>query len=166
LTKIILQKIFEDHWPELKIGVKTMKQFWVEVSKISLKKINPVILSNKYYEAIWIDKKLLNIIKKLIKNYKIVMIANDSDDIYLSKIQKFKLERIFDKLYCSSQLGISKPNSRIFKYVLDDLKIKPREMLFIDNQDNNIESAKKLNINTILFSTIDKLMINLPEFFV
>ncbi|OGM79397.1 hypothetical protein A2366_00195 [Candidatus Woesebacteria bacterium RIFOXYB1_FULL_33_9] len=94
------------------------------------------------------------------------MIANDSDDIYLSKIQKFKLERIFDKLYCSSQLGISKPNSRIFKYVLDDLKIKPREMLFIDNQDNNIESAKKLNINTILFSTIDKLMINLPEFFV
>lgn len=164
LTELYLQKNFNKHWPELKVGTETMKQFWIEVSKKSPKQVNPKILRNKYNNAIWVDKKLLTIIEKLNKKYKIVMIANDSDDIYLVKIHKFKLNKRFDRLYCSSQLKLSKPNPGIFQLALNDLDINPEELLLIDNQKNNLEAAREMGIKTILFTKTDKLNASFSQF--
>lgn len=54
----------------------------------------------------------------------------------------------FDKVYLSFEIGVSKPDRRIYEYVLNDLKIPAENILFIDDDINNIITAKKCGWNT------------------
>lgn len=152
LTESILQNLFNLHWPKLKTGEESMKTFWSFVALESKNKIKPERLRRTYNNSIFVNRGILKLIRELKKKYQVVLLANDSDDDYIIKTKKLKLNKIFDKLYCSSQLGISKPNPEIFNYVLKDLGIKPQEALFIDNQEDNIKTAESLGINSILFT--------------
>lgn len=54
----------------------------------------------------------------------------------------------FDKVYLSFEIGISKPDRRIYEYVLNDLKIPAENILFIDDNIFNILMAKNYGWNT------------------
>lgn len=159
-----LQNLFESHWPKLKYSQEPMKTLWQLVANKSRKAVDPEKLREIYNKSIYIEKAALKLIKDLRKRFKVVLLANDSDDDYITKTKKLKLNMIFDKLYCSSQLGISKPNPKIFNYVLEDLGIKPQEALFIDNQENNIKTAKSLGINPILYKNLSQLKKDLAKY--
>lgn len=74
----------------------------------------------------------------------------------LSNLGPFEKKRIndqydlskFDYVYLSYELGLKKPDKKIFEYVLNDLKLKPKNILFIDDNLDNIDSAKECGWNT------------------
>lgn len=53
----------------------------------------------------------------------------------------------FDKVYLSYEIGIRKPDREIYEYVLNDLKIEAKNILFIDDNINNIITAKDCGMN-------------------
>jgi glucose-1-phosphatase len=55
----------------------------------------------------------------------------------------------FKKVYYSHEINLRKPNVEIYEYVLRDAKLVAEETLFIDDNFDNIEAAKTLNIQTI-----------------
>lgn len=74
----------------------------------------------------------------------------------LSNLLPFDKKRIddqydlskFDNVYLSFEIGIHKPDERVYEYVLNDLKIEPENILFIDDDINNILMAKNYGWNT------------------
>lgn len=74
----------------------------------------------------------------------------------LSNLMSFDKKRIdkhydlskFDYVYLSFELGMRKPDREIYEYVLNDLKISPKNILFIDDDTNNILTAKEYGWNT------------------
>lgn len=164
LTESALQNLFNLHWPKLKVGKKSMKTFWQFVAKESPKEINPNKLREIYNKSIYVKKEVLKLIGDLRKKYKVILLANDSDDDYMIKTKKLKLNKVFDKLYYSSQLGTSKPDKEIFEYVLKDQKVSPGEALFIDNQENNIKTGGALKINSILYKNLPQLQKDLAKY--
>ena len=60
-------------------------------------------------------------------------------------------------------MKLAKPDISFFNYVLDKENINPKEVLFIDDNIKNIEGAKKVKIDSILFKNnielIDKIKI-------
>ena len=56
---------------------------------------------------------------------------------------------IFDKVYLSFELHMKKPDRNIYEYVLDDLKAGPEEIMFIDDSDENIETASRIGMKTV-----------------
>ena len=54
----------------------------------------------------------------------------------------------FDYVWLSFELKCRKPNEKIYKIVEEDCKIKPENILFIDDSKENIDTAKKLGWNT------------------
>lgn len=76
----------------------------------------------------------------------------------LSNLMYFDKKRIndqydlskFDYVYLSFEIGMRKPDEKIYKYVLDDLKVKPEDILFIDDDYQNILAAKRCGWNTCL----------------
>lgn len=60
---------------------------------------------------------------------------------------QYNLEK-FDYVYLSFQIGMRKPNIAIYQYVLKDLNVLPNDILFIDDDMNNIMMAKKCGWNT------------------
>lgn len=73
----------------------------------------------------------------------------------LSNLLPFDKKRInnqydlgkFDNVYLSFEIGMCKPNGRVYEYVLNDLKIEPENILFIDDDINNILMAKNYGWN-------------------
>lgn len=59
------------------------------------------------------------------------------------------LDDFFDMLFLSYRMGASKPGEEIYRKMLLEGNMKPEETLFIDDSTKNLESARKLGINTL-----------------
>lgn len=51
-----------------------------------------------------------------------------------------------DYIFYSYKIGMIKPYEKIYRYVLDNVPYKPEEIIFLDDNLNNIEAAKKMGI--------------------
>ena len=58
----------------------------------------------------------------------------------------------FDGLVFSGPIGKVKPNKEIFEHLLETYNLKAEDCLFIDDNEKNIEGAKKVGIEGYLFS--------------
>lgn len=55
-----------------------------------------------------------------------------------------------DKMYLSYQIGYTKPDPRIFEFMLEDSGMNPEETLFVDDGKANIERGKELGLHVLL----------------
>ncbi|GHS91619.1 D-ribitol-5-phosphate phosphatase [Bacteroidia bacterium] len=96
----------------------------------------------------------LEMLEQLKKQYNLFLLSNTNPIIMSwARTADFsgkgkKLDDYFDKLYLSYEIGITKPNKRIFDYLIADSGIKPEETLFIDDGVANIEAGKALGMKT------------------
>lgn len=63
----------------------------------------------------------------------------------------------FNKDYYSHLMGMRKPNTDIFEFVLDTHQLIPEETLFIDDSPQHLETARKLGLQTYLMTKPDNL---------
>ena len=131
----------------------------------SKKKISMIIKDYKksYTNHQRVNKKLLKLIKKLGNKYNLFCLTN-TNDVHLEINHKNGNFSYFKKVYASCELKIAKPDERIFKIILKDSKLKPENTVFIDNELENIKSAKRLRINTIFFKNNTQLIKDLKKF--
>ena len=59
------------------------------------------------------------------------------------------LSTYFDATYKSFEVGLMKPDERIFRLVIEREGIVPEETLFVDDGPRNIETAIKLGLQTL-----------------
>ena len=74
---------------------------------------------------------------------------------HVSNIKKFidrEFDGVFDKVYISADIDANKPNIGFFEYILRDQNIKAENLLFVDDNNENILGAKKLKINTLYYT--------------
>jgi predicted HAD superfamily hydrolase len=107
-----------------------------------------------------VNEYLQEWIKLAIKYKKDVIVISDMylstkelDFVSLSKLQE---EAKIRKIYVSSELKKSKYTGTLFKEVIDDLKLKPEEIVHIgDNQRNDVIMPNKLGIFTIHYKKFE-----------
>ena len=119
---------------------------------VSSKKLKRLYIDS-YKKNFKQNKELFNKLFKLKKQgYKIAIL---SDQWFLSKeaLMPKKLYKNFDEVIVSCDVGIRKPNQKIYQLAVKKLNFSPKEILFIDNQKWNISPAKKLGMKTILFKS-------------
>ncbi len=114
----------------------------VNINVINITKI----LINKLYKVK--DKDIFKKIKKIDSNIKIVIATN-----HISFVKEF-INNNFDTMYLddliiSAEINKIKPNLDFYKYVLDKYQIEANELLFLDDNMENINKAKELGIQTI-----------------
>lgn len=116
---------------------------------ISVRKLQEVIFK-AYENNFKRNDGLFDFAWKLKKKHKIAIL---SDQWHASKKVLIKNEdaKRFDAVVISCDVGMRKPNPKIYKLVLKRLGLKPEETVFIDNRDWNTEPAEKLGMKTILF---------------
>jgi len=57
----------------------------------------------------------------------------------------------FDALEISCDDGLKKPNQKCFMSILEKLKIKPEESIFVDDKQENLDAAENLGMKTLIF---------------
>ncbi|MEM5790930.1 MAG: HAD family phosphatase [Candidatus Aenigmatarchaeota archaeon] len=148
----------------LELGKISSEEFWLEGSKkIGIKK--------GLFKKIWIDelekckynKNVLGLVNKLKqKGYKIGLLSNVSRIDYLKKGKRI-CQIFYPNIFLSFKIGYKKPSEKIFKFALRKLKLSPEEVIFIDNRMNNVESAKRIGMIGIHFSSSEKLIEDLRK---
>ncbi|OFX88158.1 MAG: hypothetical protein A2W99_10560 [Bacteroidetes bacterium GWF2_33_16] len=97
----------------------------------------------------------INLIKIANQKYRTFLLSNTNKihfDNYISDFKTkfgFHFSTLFEKAYYSFELGMRKPDSDIFKYVIKKSRLVPDETLFIDDSEANIKTAKSLGIQTL-----------------
>jgi glucose-1-phosphatase len=109
----------------------------------------------KAWNAMLLDlpDERIQLIEKLKNNYSIYLLSN-TNAIHIDAIKKQLGKRkwlafckLFDKMYLSHELGLRKPDVKIFEYILNEQKLKAEEVFFIDDSPQHIASAKKIGIH-------------------
>jgi len=84
------------------------------------------------------------------QGYKIAILS-DQHHVSQKALMPEKYTKKFNVSIVSCDVGLRKPNPKIYKLTLKKLKLPAKNCLFIDNQIWNIKPAKKLGFKTILF---------------
>jgi len=85
------------------------------------------------------------------------ILSNMGDSVLESIQREFKWLDDFDVLVWSYQLHIAKPDPQIYRHTLEKLGTRPEETLFIDDKRVNVDAALALGMQSIEFSTVDRL---------
>jgi putative hydrolase of the HAD superfamily len=88
---------------------------------------------------------------------KTAILSNMGDNVLANIERTFDWLARFDVLVWSYQLGMAKPEPAIYQHTLRELGIEPGEALFIDDRLVNIEAARALGMQGILFSNVEQL---------
>lgn len=94
------------------------------------------------------DRDIFKKVKAINNNLKIIIATNNYSSIRRFINESFDT-RYLDDMVISGEINRFKPNIDFYKYILNKYKLKPEELLFLDDSINNIISAKSLGINTI-----------------
>lgn len=94
---------------------------------------------------------------------KVILLTN-TIDLHFNVIAKSGVYSHFDRLYASFKLGARKPDKKIFKRVLNENHLKPQEVVFIDDNSENIAGAKIVGMKTIHFKEENDLAEKLISF--
>jgi len=65
------------------------------------------------------------------------------------------VEKLFEKLFLSYEMNLLKPDEAYFHHIVENLKVKPEECLFLDDMEPNIRAAERVGINAIQFTSVD-----------
>jgi len=77
----------------------------------------------------------------------LALITNGSAAVQRSKIERFGLEYLFDSIYIEGEFGVGKPDERVFRAALNDLKVDAAEAWMVgDDLKRDIAGAQKLGI--------------------
>lgn len=85
------------------------------------------------------------------------ILSNMGDTVHESLLAAFPWVKNFDWCTWSFQLGMAKPEARIYEYTLEKLGARAEETLFLDDREVNIQAAQALGMKALHFSTVEKL---------
>lgn len=135
------------------IGAINSQEFLERLSQLSGRQITRAELDI----SAEIDYDVIEIIKALKKNYKIAIISNSPSRLIREILADHDLERYFDEIVVSSEVGFIKPSPDIFNFTLNKLSITPHEAIFIDDNKQNTDAAEKIGIKGIQFISAPQL---------
>ena len=94
------------------------------------------------------DKDLFRKIKERFSDVKIVIATNHVSFVRNYIGETFGVD-FLDDVIISAEINKIKPDKEFYQHILKKYNLLPSELLFLDDNQKNIESAKYLGINTI-----------------
>ena len=105
------------------------------------------------------DPEALDLVKRLAitGSYLLATLNNESKELNAHRVASFGLRRYFSLFLTSGYLGVKKPDERIYRLALDITQRDPRECLFVDDRQLNLECVFSLGMTGIHFETVEHL---------
>jgi epoxide hydrolase-like predicted phosphatase len=134
------------------LGKEREEAIWLEVlDRFSLPRTEAERLASDFFSGDRLDHGLLEIIRDLRPAYKTGLISNAWPDIRLWLEERWRIADAFDTLVISAEVGLAKPDARIYQIALDQLQVSPAETVFVDDFEENIVGAREVGMAAIQF---------------
>ena len=133
------------------LGEISADEHWKAVArKLKIRDKEIASVRAEFFGGDVVDWSLIQFIRTLRPRYKTGLISNAWSDLR-EYILKQKFDDAFDSMVISAEVGAVKPEARIFQIALEQLKVKAREAVFVDDFIENIEGCEKVGMKGIHF---------------
>ena len=119
-------------------------------------------LHKEFFDGDIIDRELVNYIRSLKPRYSTGLISNAWDGLR-PYMQREKFADAFDVLTISAEVGVMKPGAEIFQHALEQLEVKPKEAVFVDDFPENITGCEAVGMHGILFKSTEQVLKDLKK---
>ena len=119
--------------------------------------------SYEEFESLWCshfshDDEMEQLVRALAERYRLVILSNTNDAHWRFLHREYDILSVPHALYTSFELGIEKPSPAIYERVLELEGRAAKDAIFVDDKPENVEAARILGINAILFTGRDALV--------
>ncbi|HET8837616.1 MAG TPA: YjjG family noncanonical pyrimidine nucleotidase [Flavobacteriaceae bacterium] len=98
---------------------------------------------------------VLTSLEYLHKKYRLHIITNGFQEVQRRKMASAKIDHYFKTVTTSDEVGVKKPNPKIFAHALEKARVAKANCLMIgDNLEADIRGARDFGIQTLHFSQI------------
>jgi len=137
-------------------GEYSDQQFFRAISEASGEPVEQVELEMESGNEL--NQELVTYVETvLVGKYKIALLSNSSSDYLRNELAVHSLEKYFDEIAISSEIGLIKPEPAVFEHITQKLGVKPDECVFIDDNPKNVTAANQLGIHGIIYTNIASL---------
>jgi putative hydrolase of the HAD superfamily len=98
------------------------------------------------------------------RRFLVASLNNESREINEYRIEKFKLRDYFEVFFSSCYLGVRKPSPEIYNLALKITQQSAAQCILIDDRGLNLECAREVGMQTILFKDLAQLRSDLSSF--
>src|SRR5215471_9456667 len=81
------------------------------------------------------------------------VLSNFSAETFAPVLERFEFLRWFHGIVISGEVGVIKPDPRIYEILLDRFAIDPHQAVYIDDVAANVEASRPFGIHGIHFTT-------------
>ncbi|MFA6271649.1 MAG: HAD-IA family hydrolase [Patescibacteria group bacterium] len=133
-------------------------EFYEKVVKLCSLKISQKQFRDAYTQIFTPIPGTIKLINKLKPNYKLGLLSSTSEWDFEFGFKPIIDVSVFDSVTLTYQLGIKKPDPKLFHDTLTKLHVLPNEAVYIDDLTKTIKMANNLGIHGILFTGHDALV--------
>lgn len=144
---------------------KLSEEDFLETIKSNLNSaIDKITIAKIFSEIFWENVELTKLLPDLRKNYNLFLLSNTNIIHRKFGWDHYNFLKNFDKLFLSYEIGHVKPEEEIYKFVINEIKLNPAEVLYIDDIEEYVNAAKNLGWNAVQFKSNEKLIEDLKNF--
>lgn len=151
-----IREFFDTHWKEACIGTLDTAAYltrFKEAFRFDHPAENFVDFFTEYQGQY---QETHDLIHELARDYRLGILSNAESGMVNALIGKGKIPNIrWDVMIESAQIGLVKPQKKIYHLARKKANVLPEEILFIDDRQVNIDAAVALGWRAVLFDFFD-----------
>ena len=140
-------------WRQLEIGIGD-RTAWLDESHVALEKVAGRELPRLHRH--WRDRQHLiapniDLIRRLRPPYRTAVLSNADSTLVARLRDEHGIYDLFDEVVCSADVGLAKPEARIYALAAERIGLPADECVFIDDLDANVAGARHAGMSAIQF---------------
>lgn len=160
VVKIVFQSPSSDR---AAIGKISAEEHWAEVTKRLKQPVSETeTIRDEFFAGDVIDREIVEYLRSLRPDYYVGLISNAWPDLRDYIIEQ-KFEDAFDHMVISAEVGVMKPEARIYQIALEQAGVSPNEAVFVDDFYENIEGCQEVGMHGIHFQSPQQAMGELKQ---
>lgn len=133
------------------VGEISDKEHWAEVTRRVKRPLSETkTIRAEFFAGDIVDQEIVDFLRSLRPHYHVGLISNAWPDLR-DYITRQKFEDAFHYMIISGEVGVMKPEARIYQIALEQAGVSPNEAVFVDDMAENIEGCQAVGMHGIHF---------------
>ncbi len=162
----MIKRVYFKLIPLAQMNQISKREFWKKMAKsLKIQDFNLLEIKwiNVYKENVKMNIKLINFVRALkYYGYKIAILSNLAN-IYREITIKQEIEDLFDVVLYSCDIKSRKPEIVIFNIVIENLKVKADQCVYIDDDKNNLKTPFEMGMMIVLYESFQQFINKMSE---
>jgi epoxide hydrolase-like predicted phosphatase len=145
-------------------GDITVRQHWENLRhRLNFSAEQFETLIDEFFGCDELDGELVDYVRELHKDHRTALLSNAWDDLRQIIAERWHFEDAFDSIIISAEVGLVKPDPRIYHLALECLGVEAGQAVFVDDFQRNVEAAQEVGLHGIHFQSPQQMRLELEQ---